>query len=259
MAHGNKPDEIRPYKRVENIELDAHIFLPDDSIRIKKHSAVAFFHPGGWTMGEPAWGYDICSRCASLGMVAVSFQYRLTTDGGCSPIDAISDARSAMRWIRQQVDLNIDAAKVIAFGISAGAHLAACAAIIQEYDDDGDDLTVRCVPNALILQSACLNTVIVDSFAQLLQGRDIPENCSPAHHVRPGLPPMCLIHGTADDLVPYESVKEFTGSMLEAGNQCELHPFHGTDHFFGNVSDSSKVFKIIDEFLITYGFVDAAG
>ncbi len=245
-----EPDEIRPYKRVDNIDLNAHIFLPENQAGGRRHSALAFFHPGGWTMGEPAWGYDICRHYATLGMVAVSFQYRLASIGGYSPVDAISDARSAIRWIRRHKDeFNIDSDRVVAGGISAGAHLAACTAIIQGYDDPGDDPVISPVPNALALQSACLNTVIVDEFMHLLQGRDIPDKCSPAHHIRPGLPPMCLIHGTADDLVPFISVEEFTEKMLEAGNRCELHPFEGTDHFFSNVSDGAGVFNIMDEFL----------
>ncbi len=250
-----KPDEIRTYKRVESTELKAHIFLPDNPAGTGKHSVIAFFHPGGWTMGEPAWGYEICSHFSSMGLVAISFQYRLTSMGGYSPVDAISDAGSSIRWIRANKDeLNIDSNELVACGISAGAHLAACTAIIDGHDDPEDDLSISCVPNAVALQSACLNAVIVGDLENLLQGEDTPENISPAHHVRAGLPPMCLIHGTADNIVPFESVKEFTEKSTRLGNRCELHPFEGTDHFFSNVSDGSRVFKIMDSFLFSIGF-----
>lgn len=251
------PDEIRPYKRVDNIDLNAHIFLPENPAGTRKHSVLAFFHPGGWTMGEPAWGYDLCRRYASFGMVAISFQYRLSSIGGYTPADAISDARSAIRWTRQQEkELNIDPDRIVAGGISAGAHLAACAAILQGHDDNGDDLTFNPAPNALVLQSACLNSVMIYEFSRLLQGRDDPENCSPAHHIKPGLPPMCLIHGTADEIIPYDSIKDFTDRMLEAGNRCELHPFEGTDHFFINNPNGSRVLEIIDEFLMSLDCID---
>jgi dipeptidyl aminopeptidase/acylaminoacyl peptidase len=110
------------------------------------------------------------------------------------------------------------------------------------------------VPDALALQSACLNTVIVDEFVSLLQGRDKPENLSPFHHLKAGMPPVCLIHGAADDLVPFESVKEYAEKSVAMGNRCELHPFEGTDHFFGNV-DGAEVFRLIDDFFVSLGYL----
>jgi acetyl esterase len=70
------------------------------------------------------------------------------------------------------------------------------------------------------------------------------------------LPPMCLLHGTADDIVPYDSIKDFTDKMHKAGNRCELNPFEGTDHFFINNPNGSRVLEIIDEFLMSLGCID---
>ena len=207
-------------------------------------------------MGMPEWGYDLCQHHANLGMVAVSFQYRLSSPAGYTPIDAISDAKSAIRWTREQADeLNIDPGQVVAGAISAGAHLAACAAMIHGYDDPNDNPDIRPVPNALILQSACLDTTIVGEFSNLLQGRDRPENCSPTHHIKPGLPPMCLIHGTADVIIPYDSIKDFVKKTREAGNRCDLHPFEGTDHFFTQNVESNRVFERTNEFLSSLEYI----
>lgn len=207
-------------------------------------------------MGEPLWGYDLCHHYSMLGMVAISFQYRLSSINGFSPVDALGDVRSAIRWTRKEAKkYNIDPKKVIAGAISAGAHLAACAAIIEGYDDPADDTRISPVPNALALQSACLNPTIFDEFTSLLQGRDKPENLSPFHHIKPGLPPMCLIHGTADDLVPFESVKEFSETMIKAGNRCDLHPFEGTDHFFSQKEAGAKAVLLVDSFIKSLGYI----
>ena len=206
-------------------------------------------------MGEPAWGYDLCSHYAFKGMVAISFQYRLSSIGGFSPVDALKDVKSAIRWTRKNgEEFNIDPKKIAAGAISAGAHLSTCAASIEGFDDESDDLSISPVPDALALQSAVLDTVIIDDFSSMLQGREKPENLSPFHHIKQGLPPMCLIHGMADDLVPFESAKKYAEKTVAAGNRCELHPFEDTDHFFGNV-ESSEVFRLIDEFFKSIGFI----
>ena len=250
------PDEIKVYKKKAGNELTAHIFLPKNNIPEEQHPAFTFFHPGGWTMGEPMWGYDICRHYASKGMVAISFKYRLSSIGGFSPVDALQDVKSAIRWTRSQAkELNIDSNKVAAGAMSAGAHLVTCAATLDGYDDPEDDKSISPVPDALALQSACLDAVIVDGFASLLQGREEPENLSPFHHLKSGMPPICLIHGTADDLVPFESVREYVEKSVSMGNRCDLHPFEGTDHFFSQNADSVEVFRLMDEFFISLNYI----
>lgn len=253
---GFSPDEIRVYKTADDREMSAHIFFPKDRGRPGKHPGFVFFHPGGWSMGMPEWGYDLCQHYANLGMVAISFQYRLSSPEGYTPIDAISDVKSAIRWTREQADdLHIDPEQVVAGAVSAGAHLAACAAMISEYDDPKDNPDISPVPNALVMQSACLNPTIVSEFSDLLRGKDRPENCSPYHHIESGLPPMCLIHGTADDIISFDSIKEFARKTREAGNRCDLHPFEGTDHFFTQNVESKSVLKLTDKFLASLGYI----
>ena len=253
----HRPDKMWTYKAKGNMELKAYGFFPKDLQPGGTRGAFLFFHPGGWSMGEPAWGYDISHRYAGLGMVAISFQYRLSSVGGYSPIDAVSDARSAIRWARQHAAiLGIDPERVVGSGVSAGAHLVLCAAMLAGKDDPGDDPAFSPVPNALALQCAPVNSASDRQFAELLQGRDRPENYSPAQHVRSGLPPMCFVHGTADEIVPYDSVKEFVTRMRQAGNLCELYTFEGTDHFFTNKSDQVEALRKIDGSLRGLGYVE---
>jgi acetyl esterase/lipase len=184
-------------------------------------------------------------------MVAISFQYRLSAVGGYSPIDAVSDAMSAIRWTRQHAGiLGIGADRLVAGGVSAGAHLALCAAMLSGPDATVDDPEFSPVPNALVLQSAPVNSASDRQFVELLQGRAKPENYSPASHVRPDLPPMCFIHGTSDEIVPYDSVKDFVTRIGEAGNKCDLHTFEGTDHFFVKKSDQVEALKRMDDFIL---------
>ncbi len=57
-----------------------------------------------------------------------------------------------MRYLRgHAAELGIDPQKIAIEGESAGAHIAACTGTLETYDDPKDDLSVSCVPNALLL------------------------------------------------------------------------------------------------------------
>jgi acetyl esterase/lipase len=248
--HG--PDNIKAYKIVKGEELTAHIFFPKDFSRSEGIPGYLFFHPGGWTMGEPEWGYDICRHLSKLGIAAISFEYRLSSIGGYCPADAVSDAKSAIRWTREHsAELGIDPNMVLAGGISAGGHLAACTAMVPGFDDPDDNMNYSTMPQAVVLHTTPVNPAKDNHFTELLQGRAKPENLSPFHHVKGGMPPTCIIQGTADEIVLYDSVKEFSIKMQEAGNQCVLHTIEGADHFSIHMTDQARAIRLIDEFVLS--------
>lgn len=67
-------------------------------------------------------------------------------------------------------------------------------------------------------------------------GEERKDDISPVAHVKPGIPPTIIFHGTADKTVPFENAERFTKLMKEAGNTCELVPFPGKGHGFFNGS-----------------------
>lgn len=245
------PDNIETYKSVKGKALTAHIFYPKDFNKSESIPGYLFFHPGGWSMGGPEWGYDLCHHISGLGVVAISFEYRLSSIGGDSPVEAVSDVKSAVRWTRgHSAELGIDPNMVIAGGISAGGHLAACTAMIPGFDDPADNMDYSNVPQALALHTTPVNPATDIHFKELLQERAKPEDLSPFHHIKGGLPPMCIIQGTADEIVSYESVKDFSRKMQEAGNQCQLHSFEGAGHFSIHAIDQARAIRLIDEFVM---------
>ena len=249
----HKPDKVEVFKNISGTELKAHIFFPKNLSQSDIRPAFVYFHPGGWTTGEPEWGYDLCHHFSKFDIVAISFEYRLSSIGGYGPADAVSDAKSAIRWTRQHSsEFGIDSSLVIAGGISAGGHLATCTAMIPGMDDPDDNMNYSPVPQALALQSTPVNPAMDGHFLQLLRGNGKPQDLSPAHHVKAGLPPMCLVHGAADEIVSYDSVKGFALKMQEAGNNCKLHTFERADHFFTDKSDQARAIKLIDEFVTAF-------
>jgi dipeptidyl aminopeptidase/acylaminoacyl peptidase len=53
-------------------------------------------------------------------------------------------------------------------------------------------------------------------------GRALLREASPIQHVRAGLPPFLLVHGSADMSVPYEQSPRFRKAFRAAGVACDL-------------------------------------
>jgi acetyl esterase/lipase len=54
------------------------------------------------------------------------------------------------------------------------------------------------------------------------------------HHMRPGLPPIFIAHGTENSIVPITDSREFCQRMINAGNRCELSEHKDVGHGFYN-------------------------
>ncbi|UCG52810.1 MAG: alpha/beta hydrolase [Candidatus Latescibacterota bacterium] len=248
--------EIQVFKTVDGVTLDAFIYRPRDSEAGEKRTALAFFHGGGWSLGKPEWGDWQCRHFSSLGLVCVSFQYRLKTQHGVTPLESIADAKSAIRWMRQNAhDLGIDPNKIVGSGFSDGGHLATCTVMIDRFDEPDEDHTVSSAANALMLWSTPVKIIADSWFDEILRGRAESSACDPAQHIKPGLPPSIVFQGTMDDQVPPRTVQEFVSEMKKAGNRCDLHIYEGQTHLeWGKNGDD--VLAKMDQFLISIGFLE---
>jgi len=220
----------RIYATPGGVELKAHVFSPERGNTQQRRPAIVLFHGGGWAAGEPEWAFPRARHFAERGMVAVAAQYRLSDQKAITPLEAMADARAALRWMRKQADsLGIDPGRIAAYGWSAGAHLAVSAAMFDE-GASGEDISA--VPNALILVSPAVS-LESDSFIQRLLGqRAQARDISPDEHVRKGLPPVLILEGSVDTVTPLSGVKRFCDRMRAAGNTCDLHVYEGFGHLF---------------------------
>lgn len=66
------------------------------------------------------------------------------------------------------------------------------------------------------------------ALAGLLSGH--LRSLSPIHKVRGDAPPFLLIHGTADNVVPYSQALKMHEKMRAAGANCELMTVEGGGH-----------------------------
>ena len=216
------------YREVDGTALKAYVFSPTAPSRTSSAPAILLFHGGGWVAGAPDWTFASARRYAAMGLVAVSVQYRLSDDR-ITPIDALADVCAAFQWVRAKaVALGTHPKHVAASGVSAGGHLAACAATIGCGNNEGEYGTGG--PDALVLWSPALDVSGDGYFRRLLRDRAPVAAYSPVEHVRPRMPPTHIVHGDRDVLTPLAGVRRFCDRVRAGGGVCELTVYPGVGH-----------------------------
>lgn len=237
--------ERHVYKQVGETQLSLWVLRGG----VANSPAIVFFFGGGWTSGSPEQFLPQARYLAARGMTAVVADYRVASRQKVQAVSCVEDAKSAVRWLRgHAAELGIDPQRICAAGGSAGGHIACCTALIEGLDAAGEDVTVSAVPNALALFNPAVMLAPLEG-SQLSEpeaakmkslaartGVD-PLVISPVHHVRSGMPPAIIFHGTADTTVPFATVAEFEKRMVSAGNRCELKSFAGAPHGFFNLRE----------------------
>jgi acetyl esterase/lipase len=187
----------------------------------EKRAATVHIHGGGFTGGSKDTLNQRILPFAKQGYVAVASQYRLL---GQAPWPAmLEDVKAAIRWTRANAArLNIDPARIIIVGYSAGGYLALTAAGTQntaEMEGSGGN------PGAGTGVEACVAFYpAVDSGP--------PPSVSPATYISASYAPTLIFHGTADTTVPLTSSQRLFQRLLDGKVPAELHTFEGAEHIF---------------------------
>ena len=256
-----EPDRMVTYKQVGDRELKLHIFEPEGHTPRNRRGAFVIFHGGGWSGGTPRRTYPFADYFRTRGMVVFSVEYRLLRENsGVTVFDCVRDGRSAVRYIRKCADaLGVNPQKIVVAGCSAGGHVAAATALFEGVDEGSDDVDVSSIPDALVLYYPVIDTS-ARGYGQKKIG-DAWRQISPVHHVRQGLPPTIVFHGTADTVTPYEGAVQFAQKMSKAGNDCQLVSHDNGKHGY-LIFDLRLFERAMDRtrrFLESKSFLTAAG
>ena len=220
------------YKSTDQADLNLFVYKPVDFDKSQTYSCIVFFHGGGWNSGDYKQFERQAKYFASRGMVAFSVEYRIRNKHGTSPIEAMEDAKSAIRFIRSNAKLfSVNPNLIAAAGGSAGGHLAAVAGNIDLFENPNEDLSVSSKPNLLILYNPVLH------FGRKWQWIKNPSDASPYENLKKGAPPTIILTGTEDKIVPVELVKNYKKRMESIGSRCDLILYEGAEHAFFNKGD----------------------
>ena len=199
---------------------------------------VLVFHGGGWTRGSREDMYDrVCRRYVEMGFVAVNADYRL---GAIGP--AVEDASRALEWVWDAAPaLGIDGTRLIVTGESAGSYLALLAAfqskrrvaaVVNFYGPT--DLT------SLWSRPAIRPLLSSD------QATDMASRLSPLAFLRPDLPPVLSIHGTADQTIPPEQPAALTHALQTVGADASAFYINGAGHGFSEAEQEVAYTAVFD-------------
>lgn len=235
-----------PYREVDGVELRLDVYLPRR--REGPLPAIVYLHGGAWVTGSRRQSRFLLSRFAAAGWAVFAASYRRAPR---FPLPAaIVDAKAALAWVRGNAGrYGVDQAKLVAFGESAGGHLAAMLALTAnrpELQPGFEEEDTR-VQGAMIhygvsdLVSAFErggHPAMVFLLERLVLRRPYATSAAlyrelqPLSHAKEGAPPMLLVHGNCDTMVPVEMSRELCARLRAAGSSAHLVEVPGMNHAF---------------------------
>jgi acetyl esterase/lipase len=234
------------YKRVDTTQLYLTVYPSAIKEPNKKSPAIVFFFGGGWNSGTVKQFEPQALYFSQRGMVCILVDYRVKEKHKTTPFESLKDAKSAIRYIRAHAnELLIDPSKIVAAGGSAGGHLAAAAATINDYNESTDNTAISCTPDALVL----FNPVFDNGPGGYGYERigEAYKNFSPLHNIKSGTPPTIVFLGNKDHLVPVETAQYYKKIMEKVKSRCDLFVYEGQEHGFFNYKNLEYYKKTVSE------------
>jgi acetyl esterase/lipase len=187
----------------------------------------------------------------------------------------IQDCKLGVRWLRANAaQYHIDPNRIGVWGDSAGGHLVTCLgtmADVKDYEGDGGYPGVSSAVQAVVdfYGPTDFDTpgIYSPEAIRLTQGLfGVPHDQNPAlwrsgspvFYVKAGDPPMLLVHGDADTLVPLAQSTVFDAALTKAGVPHEFVVVKNAGHGFkpmpGTTIDPSgaEIFKTVFAFFDKY-------
>jgi acetyl esterase/lipase len=251
---GRESHTIKTYKRVNGFELEMHLFLPDTTIFKGNRPTLVYFHGGSWSEGKPDrfWLYQTAQEYAKKGWIATAVEYRIKGKQGTFPFESVKDAKSAIRWLRENAEkYKVDTNNIVVTGSSAGGHLAIATTLVDNWNEKTDNLNISSVPNVILVNSAVYDLTVNNAkwITEYNENKKLVKEISPNHLIKKVKTKMLLIHGEKDRNCSYESATNFYDEMKLLGNDIELHTIKGASHWIWLGRYYPEVAKITSNYI----------
>jgi len=218
-------------------------------------------HGGGWTGGTKEAGFSMVLPYLEMGWNVVSVEYRLARVSQAPA--AVEDCLCALRWVAANAKAHhIDTSRLVVTGDSAGGHLALTTGMIPE--SEGLDRECPGVPLPKVaaivdwygitdvndlLNPPNLRNYAVQWLGSAPNRAEIAKRLSPLEYVRPGLPPVLMIHGDADPTVPYQHSVRLKAALDGVGVSNDFFTVPGGKHGGFTAAEDVQVYGAIKAFL----------
>ncbi|MCK4720876.1 alpha/beta hydrolase [bacterium] len=243
------------YATHNGIDLKLDLIEPKFGHGIDRPTPVLLdIHGGGWSEGDKSEELELLKSFSEIGWLSIAINYRLAPDH-IFPAQ-LDDCRAALKWtIEHASEYGGDPDRIVLWGTSAGGHLSLLTAATLNMDPDeiptGGNRTeldnsygVRCVfdmagPADLTRLDGLLPPI--RELVNMLLGADpnlerinepLPGalEASPLTYIDLGDPPVFIVHGTVDIIIPQWQSEELYETLVEAGVEAELVIVEGLDH-----------------------------
>lgn len=233
---------------------------------------LVFYHGGGWIGGTKESSFMSVMPWLEMGWNVVNVEYRMARIS-LAPA-AVEDAQCALKFVVSRArDYNIDPARIVVSGESAGGHLALTTGMIPASAGftslcaaggfTGNDTSVPRVAAIInwygitdvndMLAGPNARAYAVQWLGSLPNRDAVAKSVSPLTYVRGDLPPILTIQGDADPIVPFSQNVRLNDALKKAGATSELFPIPGGGHGNFKVDERSKAYVKIREFLKANG------
>ncbi len=220
-------------------DLSLDLIRPDDDRH--RLPVVVYVHGGGWTGGDPQrQARDLYHTLALDGWATMAIRYPFTPH--VSVEEQVDVVQAAVRWARTELaGHGVEATHVVVAGGSAGAHLATMAALGADRESE---TVAGCVGLYGVYDLANRNgkraqwTKIRDEvmLARVVDAPGRYDDLSPLVRVTDDSPPMLIVHGERDTLVPIGEAEQFVAALEARGRPVEFVRVAGAEHAFDAVS-----------------------
>lgn len=211
------------------------------------YPVVFFIHGGYWRAKyNLTYAGHLCHALKLAGIATCNVEYRRVGNPGSGWPGTFEDIRTALRFVlnRQHKLPPFDRNRLCVAGHSAGGQLALCLAAHEPTITRALSLA-----GVLDLRRGWELHLSNDAVAGFLGGSptEVPDHyreASPAElRIRAK---QILIHGTADEDVPYELSHSYAEQKKKAGENVQLITMKEVDHF-QIVDPSSKIWSTVQE------------
>ncbi|OGN92650.1 MAG: hypothetical protein A2Z75_08305 [Chloroflexi bacterium RBG_13_50_10] len=229
--------------------------------------AVLYVHGGGWTKGDKRIGAGASEipELVSRGYLVAAINYRLAPQYKFPA--QIEDVKCAVRFLRANAaTYGIDPERIGAWGGSAGGHLVSLLGVTDAtagFEGNGgyadQSSRVQAVvdmfgPSDLTVAFQGANTQLLEQvFGTTDHNSDIVKRASPVTWISSDDPPLLILHGEKDTLVPPSQSKLLYDRLITAGVPATLTIVKNAGHGFapaGGTIDPSRtaITKIVADF-----------
>jgi len=254
---GAPEGKVYIYKQDGDTAREIEIFFPEDhDPATQAVPGIIMFHGGGWGGGHRKQFRYLCHYFSTRGLVAATVTYQLAPKAGSEEVKGtesrkrvcITDAKSAIRWYKQNADeLGIDPRKIIAGGGSAGGHISLLATTNPGLNDPRDPEEYDTTVVAYLLFNPALRVGDAkDSEVDFLQ------------HLKADLSPAIVFFGSEDKWLK-KGWKAASAKIdsLKIADSVDVRIANGQGHGFFNKQPWTDITLIeADRFLHGLGYLE---